>query len=346
MLIASLIARLLEQAEPGSRAQEEALIAVQRIAAHLPLARAATSYVPVLLRILRTQPEHAARVVRLLTTFMAMGSVRWRVHERMTAMAFEAAKLPQGIPHGIPHAHGMRLGPTPPQPTGYALGLDDGFVSHGVGGSSAKLDVRKGKHGSNGTVVGSSGGGESVEPARKGDSLLEYNLLEYERLLPHALEGRHSELLSFLHAEGARHQRPISASRVQPTKLPVKQEAMRRLWETRAQQPFSADDWHDWMRHLCVELLRESPSPALRACAPVAQMHAPLARRLFDVGFMACWGELSPASRESLIASIEAAITAPTTPTEVLLELLALAEYMERRDQQLPLNIRMLDDIA
>ena len=346
MLIASLIARLLEQAEPGSRAQEEALIAVQRIAAHLPLARAATSYVPVLLRILRTQPEHAARVVRLLTTFMAMGSVRWRVHERMTAMAFEAAKLPQGIPHGIPHAHGMRLGPTPPQPTGYALGLDDGFVSHGVGGSSAKLDVRKGKHGSNGTVVGSSGGGESVEPARKGDSLLEYNLLEYERLLPHALEGRHSELLSFLHAEGARHQRPISASRVQPTKLPVKQEAMRRLWETRAQQPFSADDWHDWMRHLCVELLRESPSPALRACAPVAQMHAPLARRLFDVGFMACWGELSPASRESLIASIEAAITAPTTPTEVLLELLALAEYMERRDQQLPLNIRMLGDIA
>jgi hypothetical protein len=75
-------------------------------------------------------------------------------------------------------------------------------------------------------------------------------------------------------------------------------------------------------------------------------MHAPLARRLFDVGFMACWGELSPASRESLIASIEAAITAPTTPTEVLLELLALAEYMERRDQQLPLNIRMLGDIA
>ena len=106
-----------------------------------------------LLRILRTQPEHAARVVRLLTTFMAMGSVRWRVHERMTAMAFEAAKLPQGIPHGIPHAHGMRLGPTPPQPTGYALGLDDGFVSHGVGGSSAKLDVRKGKHVENGTVV-------------------------------------------------------------------------------------------------------------------------------------------------------------------------------------------------
>ena len=41
-------------------------------------------------------------------------------------------------------------------------------------------------------------------------------------------------------------------------------------------------------------------------------------------------GELTPASRESLIASIEAAITAPTTPTEAMLELLAIAEYIER----------------
>ena len=35
-----------------------------------------------------------------------------------------------------------------------------------------------------------------------------------------------------------------------------------------------------------------------------------------------------------------------TTPTVVLQELLLLAEYMERNDLQLPLNIRMLGDIA
>ena len=75
-------------------------------------------------------------------------------------------------------------------------------------------------------------------------------------------------------------------------------------------------------------------------------MHRPLARRLFDVGFMACWGELEPLSRDSLVAAIEAALTASSTPTEVLQELLALAEYMERHDQQLPLNIRMLGDVA
>ena len=76
---------------------------------------------------------------------------------------------------------------------------------------------------------------------------------------------------------------------------------------------------------------RESPSPrASRVRARSEQMHAPLARRLFAVGFTACGASLTPASRESLIASIEAAITAPTTPTEAMLELLAIAEYIER----------------
>lgn len=37
------------------------------------------------------------------------------------------------------------------------------------------------------------------------------------------------------------------------------------------------------MRRLSVQLLRESPAPALRACAPVAQMHSPVAKRLFQV---------------------------------------------------------------
>ena len=335
-LLLPTILRLLDQAEPGSRAQEETLVAVQRIAAHLPLARAATSYVPVLLRILRSQPEHHARVVRLLTTIMAMAGVAWRAHEQRTAMAFENAKLPHNLP----------LAPTVPVPTGWGRG-DDHARLKGANQHDAS------RNGSRHRSKGRDQKDHHYHHVLRGgheysDALLEHNLSEYSRILPFALEGRHTELLSFLHSEGDRHRRPVSGSRVQPTKLPVKQESMRRLWESRSQQleRASPDDWLDWMRHLSVELLRESPSPALRACAPVAQMHGPLARRLFDVGFMACWGELSAESRESLIAAIEAALTAPTTPTEVLQELLALAEYMERRDQQLPLNIRMLGDIA
>ena len=82
-------------------------------------------------------------------------------------------------------------------------------------------------------------------------------------------------------------------------------------------------------------------------CVPVPRRaDEPPAQRLFNVAFMVCWGVLEPSSRDSLVAAIEQALTAPTAPSEVLQGLLGLAEYMERHDQQLPLNLRMLGDIA
>ncbi|KAL1523775.1 hypothetical protein AB1Y20_018699 [Prymnesium parvum] len=75
-------------------------------------------------------------------------------------------------------------------------------------------------------------------------------------------------------------------------------------------------------------------------------MHGPLARRLFQVGFMACWSELDGSSRLSLVQILEVALSASSTPSEILQELLALSEYMERHDFQLPMSIRMQGDIA
>lgn len=136
-------------------------------------------------------------------------------------------------------------------------------------------------------------------------------LEEYERLLPSALGGDAPALLAHLHAQSARARRPqlVSPPAQRAKKLHVKQEQLRKLWEFR--QRVTKDDWLEWMRRFSVELLRESPSPALRACAPVAQMHGPLARRLFQVGFMACWEELSAGSRESLVQSLEVAAPSP-----------------------------------
>ena len=62
---------------------------------------------------------------------------------------------------------------------------------------------------------------------------LQRHLDEYHRMLPTALSGEQAELLQFLHAIGTQHKRPSLSPRVQPTKLPVKQETMRRLWESR-----------------------------------------------------------------------------------------------------------------
>lgn len=40
----------------------------------------------------------------------------------------------------------------------------------------------------------------------------------------------------------------------------------------------SKEDWMEWLRRLSVELLKESPSPALRSCWATAQTYPPLAR--------------------------------------------------------------------
>lgn len=39
-----------------------------------------------------------------------------------------------------------------------------------------------------------------------------------------------------------------------------------------ASQRSTKEDWAEWMRHFSIELLKESPSPALRTCARLAQL--------------------------------------------------------------------------
>ena len=54
--------------------------------------------------------------------------------------------------------------------------------------------------------------------------------------------------------------------------LAVNQVALRRAWES--SQRSTKEDWAEWMRHFSVELLKESPSPALRATYSLAQVSA------------------------------------------------------------------------
>ena len=46
----------------------------------------------------------------------------------------------------------------------------------------------------------------------------------------------------------------------------------------RVDRRISKDDWMEWLRHLSVELLKESPSLALKACGGLAKTYTPLAR--------------------------------------------------------------------
>ncbi|KAL9028784.1 MAG: hypothetical protein Q9196_002897 [Gyalolechia fulgens] len=123
-------------------------------------------------------------------------------------------------------------------------------------------------------------------------------------------------------------------------KLPVNQEHLKNAYE--ASQVSTREDWLEWMRRFSVELLKESPSHALRACASLAGVYQPLAKDLFNAAFISCWTELYEQYQEGLLKSLEIAITSPNIPPEILQVLLNLAEFMEHDDKALPIDIRVL----
>ena len=131
-----------------------------------------------------------------------------------------------------------------------------------------------------------------------------------------------------------------AAADVAQRKLPVNQEHLKIAWE--ATNKSTRDDWIEWMRRFSVELLKESPSNALRACAGLAGVYQPLSKDLFNVAFVSCWTELYDQYQEDLVHSLELAIISPHVPPEILQVLLNLAEFMEHDDKPLPIDIRDL----
>ncbi|KAF2644919.1 ARM repeat-containing protein [Massarina eburnea CBS 473.64] len=123
-------------------------------------------------------------------------------------------------------------------------------------------------------------------------------------------------------------------------KLAVNQQHLKQAWEASAKT--TREDWVEWMRRFSVELLRESPQQALRACTPLASIYNPIARTLFNSAFVSCWTELYDQYQEELVRSIETALTSPNIPPEILQILLNLAEFMEHDDKALPIDVRIL----
>ena len=130
----------------------------------------------------------------------------------------------------------------------------------------------------------------------------------------------------------------------QPNKSRINQTQLQRAWDV--SQCASRDDWDEWMRRLGIQLLREAPSPALRASASLAQAYQPLSRELFSAAFVSCWKELSEPYRVNLVHALEAAFVADISP-EILQALLNLAEFMEHDPSGgLPIDIPILANLA
>lgn len=106
----------------------------------------------------------------------------------------------------------------------------------------------------------------------------------------------------------------------------------------------SKEDWMEWLRKLSIELLKESPSPALRSCWALAQTYNPLARDLFNAAFVSCWTEMAEADQDELTQILEHALVSQEIP-EVIQTLLNLAEFMEHCDKgPLPLESSLLGE--
>lgn len=141
----------------------------------------------------------------------------------------------------------------------------------------------------------------------------------------------------------------ISPAGLQPgasasTRQKINQSKLQRAWDV--SQRTSRDDWDEWMRRFSIQLLREAPSPALRATASLAQAYQPLARELFCAAFACCWKELNDAYRQNLVDALKTAFVADVSP-EILQALLNLGEFMEHDPGGgLPIEIPVLADLA
>ncbi|XP_020086675.1 serine/threonine-protein kinase TOR isoform X1 [Ananas comosus] len=113
-----------------------------------------------------------------------------------------------------------------------------------------------------------------------------------------------------------------------------------------ASQRSTKEDWAEWMRHFSIELLKESPSPALRTCARLAQLQPSVGRELFAAGFASCWAEMNEASQEQLVRNLKTAFSSQNIPPEILATLLNLAEFMEHYEKPLPIDTRLLGALA
>jgi FKBP12-rapamycin complex-associated protein len=136
----------------------------------------------------------------------------------------------------------------------------------------------------------------------------------------------------------------LSDDEDEDNRLPVDYDKLAQSWNT--SQRSTQEDWTDWLWRFSIELLRQSPSPALRNCEPLAQLYKPLASEIFQTAFAACWTELYDSHQTELVYNLEVAFKSSTIPPHVLQMLLNLAEFMEQHEKPLPIDIRTLAELA
>ncbi|KAJ2807139.1 phosphatidylinositol kinase- protein kinase tor1, partial [Coemansia furcata] len=127
-------------------------------------------------------------------------------------------------------------------------------------------------------------------------------------------------------------------------KLEINEEMLRQGWEV-PQRGFKVD-WDDWMNKLSVELIKQSPSPALRACLNLSLKCPKLSGELFNAAFISCWDEISAEHRQDIANMFQEIAQLPDVSADILKTILRLADLMERNQQPTFASIKLLGEYA
>ncbi|VDP09821.1 unnamed protein product [Soboliphyme baturini] len=173
-------------------------------------------------------------------------------------------------------------------------------------------------------------------------------LPRYEALINRVLQGVSVDPLKDVYYRKKireRHERIVREQLMAETELknaPCNYMCLQKAWDV--SRCVSKDDWIDWLNRFSIELLKESPFPALRACHSVAQNYYPLARRvdLFNPAFASCWTELPDNYQNELTMSLQQALSCDGSP-EITQTILNLAEFLDHSDKgALPVDSKLL----
>ncbi|VDM48963.1 unnamed protein product [Toxocara canis] len=111
-------------------------------------------------------------------------------------------------------------------------------------------------------------------------------------------------------------------------------------------------DWDQWLLLLRIQFIRQTPSAALRACAPLADMHQPLAKLvfvlpdLFNAAFMSVWTDLDEIQQKDLETNLKMALDS-SRHTDIIQTILNLAEFMDHSEKgPLPVGNKVLSKSA
>ncbi|KAJ1765865.1 phosphatidylinositol kinase- protein kinase tor1 [Coemansia sp. RSA 1843] len=173
--------------------------------------------------------------------------------------------------------------------------------------------------------------------------------VKYERYSRLLFSGRlipkePQRTLPLLQGEMMPTETPLGQPNEGATKLHVDVMLLRRAWSIT--QMVSRDDWIGWLNRFSVELLQQSPSPALRACAQLAAKNPKLCCDLFNTAFVSCWTELPGQYQQEIISSLQKVASNKDIPSDILQTILNLAGYMERDEKQIPIDLKLLGEYA